>query len=229
MGVIGTFHLPPSSSQPFFSSDVVIFMRSVQLQPTGATGTSGGFMCNKEGFPSLSNQARGTENTSGFLEVLEVFTNRKTVRSEERQLMWGGPGGSCTGCSGLWCVCIAPLCVCSCKRLLFRQCITLPKYDFQMVKKGKKVLLLQNSLIYHIIQHKEPQSFDPTHVWDHTNQTGFPCCYSHEVNTCVSESVSVCVCKKKRGGRVWAPPRLMHHEWGWLVLSWLWPDSYVEV
>lgn len=50
-------------------------MRSVQLQPTGATGTSGG--SNKEDLPSLSNRTRGTENTPGFIKVLEVFTNRK--------------------------------------------------------------------------------------------------------------------------------------------------------
>lgn len=61
MGVIGTFHPPPSPFQLFSVTDGVIFYDSVQLQPTGATGTSGGDVRCKESIPPLNNNTRGSE------------------------------------------------------------------------------------------------------------------------------------------------------------------------
>lgn len=136
-------------------------MRSVQLQPTGATGTSGGSMCNKDMDPPH----QGNREHACFpKDSGGVNKQKKKVRLEERQLLLSLTRVSFTGCSGLLCVCIAPLCVCSCQRLLFSQCINFPfvKYDFQIIKKRKKVLLLQNCKIPQFIisyHNEESQSF----------------------------------------------------------------------
>lgn len=158
-------------------------------------------------------RTRGTENTPGFLKILEVFTNRKKkVRLEERQLLLSRTRVSFTGCSGLLCVCRAPLCVCSCQCLLFSQCINFPfvKYDFQIIKKRKKSYYCKIAKFPNSSCHTTMKSPKVSHMW--ATKPGF-LIVIHMKSTSVCERVWVCACERARERErekecvlAWCPP-----------------------